>query len=56
MKYIPEWFPGAEFKTQARIWREGVMDMIDKPWEVVKERMVCFVRAHISLLTAVLEI
>ena len=40
MRYLPEWFPGAGFKTFTRVAR-GKFDMaIDGPLAYVKESMV----------------
>lgn len=41
VKYVPEWFPGATFKTKARIWRQSVLGSLNVPWAAVRERMVC---------------
>ena len=40
VKYIPEWFPGARFQTEARLWKASVDRMRDAPFKVVKELMV----------------
>ena len=37
VRYIPEWFPGASFKKQARIWRETIIQLPLVPFEAVKE-------------------
>lgn len=40
VKYVPEWFPGAGFKRQAREWR-GIADaMLNDPFHVTKEAIV----------------
>ena len=36
VKYVPEWVPGAGFKRQARLWRDDVLGMTDKPFNAVK--------------------
>jgi len=41
VKYIPEGFPGATFKRQARIWRKYITDMVDLPFAAVKTAMAC---------------
>ena len=41
VKYIPEWVPGAGFKTKARLWGSSISSMLNDPWKVVQERMVC---------------
>lgn len=40
VRYIPEWFPGAKFQREAREWRVPVFDMLNKPFEFIKSRMV----------------
>ena len=40
VRYIPEWFPGAGFKSTARKWKEEVQEMVDQPHQWVKEQMV----------------
>lgn len=39
MKYIPPWLPGADFKRIAQAWRQNLLDMVDKPYAFVKQRM-----------------
>ncbi|EKM47974.1 uncharacterized protein PHACADRAFT_215005 [Phanerochaete carnosa HHB-10118-sp] len=39
-KYVPEWFPGARFQHEARMWRKSVMHVLHAPYNIVKERMV----------------
>lgn len=39
VKYIPEWFPGAGFKRQARIWRRTFMDLVDRPYAFVQQQI-----------------
>lgn len=39
LKYVPSWFPGAEFKKQAKEWRKDSTAMLEKPFEMVKRRM-----------------
>jgi len=40
VKYIPSWFPGASFKRKAREWRKLSRDLIERPFEAVKHKMV----------------
>lgn len=40
VKYVPDWFPGAGFKRQAKKWRVLAMDMVEKPFEHTKRDMV----------------
>jgi hypothetical protein len=39
VKYVPEWFPGAGFKTFARVARAKFDVAIDGPLDYVKELM-----------------
>ncbi|KAF8994704.1 cytochrome P450 [Cyathus striatus] len=38
-KYIPSWFPGAEFKRKAREWRKLARSMVDIPFAATMEAM-----------------
>jgi hypothetical protein len=40
VKYIPSWFPGAEFKRLAKVWRAKLERLIDEPHEWAKSQMV----------------
>ncbi|KAK1219826.1 hypothetical protein PQX77_017400 [Marasmius sp. AFHP31] len=37
LKYLPDWLPGASFKRKAKIWRQYISDMKEKPWDWVKQ-------------------
>ncbi|CAL1695172.1 unnamed protein product [Somion occarium] len=37
LKYLPEWFPGSDFKQLAKAWRVPVTAMLDRPFEFVKK-------------------
>ncbi|THH03763.1 hypothetical protein EW146_g10348 [Bondarzewia mesenterica] len=39
MKYIPAWFPGAAFKKNAAQWKKNVIEMVTRPYDLVKYRM-----------------
>lgn len=39
MKYIPGWFPGAEWKRKAARWRHINGIVANYPWNLVKEQM-----------------
>ena len=39
VKYIPDWFPGANFKRLAKEWRIPVTGMLEKPYAYFKKRM-----------------
>ncbi|PSR74371.1 hypothetical protein PHLCEN_2v9879 [Hermanssonia centrifuga] len=40
LKYLPEWFPGAGFKTTARRMRKDLERLYNVPYEFVKDQMV----------------
>ena len=40
VKYVPEWFPGAAFKRQAREWRVFAEAMVTAPAGAVRDAMV----------------
>jgi hypothetical protein len=42
VKYIPSWMPGAGFKKTAEAYKETTQQLISKPYNMVKERMVRF--------------
>ncbi|KIJ26629.1 hypothetical protein M422DRAFT_236437 [Sphaerobolus stellatus SS14] len=59
LKYIPEWFPGASFRKQAKIWNQYGVNMRDLPFEHVKSTMVSrgtvepsFASDHLEALAA----
>ncbi|KIY43458.1 cytochrome P450 [Fistulina hepatica ATCC 64428] len=37
--HIPEWVPGINFKSMARLWRSTLLDMVERPHKFVKEQM-----------------
>ncbi|KAJ7598144.1 cytochrome P450 [Mycena floridula] len=39
LRYLPEWFPGADFKRMARLWRPLFSAMVDLPFNFVKRQM-----------------
>ncbi|OJT14150.1 O-methylsterigmatocystin oxidoreductase [Trametes pubescens] len=39
LKYVPEWFPGAEFKKQARIWHAAVDKLFNDPYDACQKRL-----------------
>jgi hypothetical protein len=40
VKYVPEWMPGAGFKTQARAWRHLATQVHLVPFNVCKKALV----------------
>ncbi|CAA7270108.1 unnamed protein product [Cyclocybe aegerita] len=39
LKYLPDWFPGASFKRQAKVWSEQMYTQLSEPHEWVKSQM-----------------
>jgi len=56
LKYVPARMPGAHFKRQALIWRKMTKNMIDRPFQAVRERMAngtaipCFAQKELEKL------
>lgn len=40
VKYVPDWFPGAEFKKRAKEGYGIARDMLNKPYDLAKQRYV----------------
>jgi hypothetical protein len=40
VRHIPSWFPGAEFKRTAKVWRAKLERFINEPHEWAKSQMV----------------
>ncbi|THU84659.1 cytochrome P450 [Dendrothele bispora CBS 962.96] len=55
LKYVPEWMPGARFQRQAQKWRKLSTDMLNVPFNMVKEKMKrgsaepCFVSSCLEM-------
>ncbi len=43
VKYVPEWFPGARFRREAREWRVDAEGMVSAPFNAVKSAVVRYV-------------
>ena len=43
MKYIPAWFPGAEWKRKAIYWRKLGDYFTHTPWNTVREQLVGYI-------------
>ncbi|KAJ7923381.1 cytochrome P450 [Mycena leptocephala] len=39
LKYVPAWFPGAEFQRKARKWKQDTKQMLDTPFEMTKRAL-----------------
>ncbi|PCH33770.1 cytochrome P450 [Wolfiporia cocos MD-104 SS10] len=54
LRHVPTWLPGAEFKRKALEWRKLSLGMLNKPFEMVKERVSrgtavpCFTAAELE--------
>ncbi|OBZ78498.1 O-methylsterigmatocystin oxidoreductase [Grifola frondosa] len=44
LKHLPLWFPGAGFKHKAIEWKAKMQEFVDKPFNMVKDRMVSALR------------
>jgi hypothetical protein len=40
VRHIPSWFPGAGFQTTAKAWASTLNNMVDQPYQFVKQQMV----------------
>ena len=40
MKHIPTWFPGAQFKRDAEVWKGKMEAFVNKPFDYAREEMV----------------
>lgn len=41
VKYVPDWFPGAGFKKQAKEWNKVTTATAEEPFAYIKEQAVC---------------
>ncbi|KAJ7092249.1 cytochrome P450 [Mycena epipterygia] len=41
LKYVPKWFPGAEFQRKAEEWKKLARAMVDVPYTETKRQMEC---------------
>lgn len=39
LKYVPTWFPFASFKRRAVEWRKSTREMVNKPFDMIKDEM-----------------
>ncbi|KAJ7103762.1 cytochrome P450 [Mycena epipterygia] len=54
LKYVPAWFPGAQFKRDGLRWRKLGLEMWNRPFDMVKARMAAG-SAESCLATSELE-
>jgi len=54
LAYVPDWFPGAGFKAQAKEWRTTLEEMVQKPYQFVKDQMAAGVAPE-SFVSNLLE-
>jgi hypothetical protein len=40
VRYVPDWMPGATFKVKAAKWRDLHMQLLNTPFNMVREQMV----------------
>ncbi|TFK45362.1 cytochrome P450 [Heliocybe sulcata] len=54
LRYIPEWFPGATWKRKARLYHATLQEMLNRPYNWAKERIMtgvsepCFLSDQLS--------
>ncbi|KAG8761790.1 hypothetical protein FRC11_013093 [Ceratobasidium sp. 423] len=53
LKYVPSWFPGAEWKRKAMIWGKAREDLVDIPFNWTKQQMAAGT-ARPSILNSIL--
>ena len=41
VQYVPAWFPGTAWKQKAKLYRQYVEGMLQEPFELVKQQLVC---------------
>ncbi|KAG9316837.1 cytochrome P450 [Chiua virens] len=56
LRYLPEWFPGANFKRSALISRKSITQWVDAPFEYVKRSMAAGTAAPSMVSDALLRI
>ena len=39
VRHLPLWAPGSGFLRKAALWRAKMEEFVDKPYEMVKQRM-----------------
>ena len=42
VRHVPAWFPGAGFKHTAALWAECLVNMVEQPYQFVKQQMVVY--------------
>ncbi|KIK53249.1 hypothetical protein GYMLUDRAFT_179178 [Collybiopsis luxurians FD-317 M1] len=52
--YLPEWLPGAGFKRRAAVWRSRIIELVEKPHQLVKDEMAAGT-AKKSFTSSILE-
>lgn len=40
LRFVPSWFPGAQFKRHANIWSVGFHKMVEEPYAWIKQHLV----------------
>ncbi|GJJ15252.1 hypothetical protein Clacol_009528 [Clathrus columnatus] len=54
VRFVPRWFPGAGWKTKAIKYREGLTEMLERPYKWTKQQMT-FGTARPCFVTNILE-
>lgn len=51
VQHLPAWFPGAGFKHTAALWAECLVNMVERPYQFVKQQMVDHKFFFVAFLT-----
>ena len=51
VRHLPLWAPGAGFLRNAIVWKAKMEEFVDKPYELVKQRMVRFPPPSIRVIS-----
>ncbi|PPQ79518.1 hypothetical protein CVT25_003400 [Psilocybe cyanescens] len=55
LRHVPQWFPGASFRLQADKWAATLSEMVNGPYNFVKQQMVASGTAEVSFSSTLLE-
>jgi cytochrome P450 len=54
LRHVPDWVPGAGFKLKAKEWRATLEDMVQRPYQFVKDQMAAGIAPE-SFISNLLE-
>ena len=44
LRHIPAWFPGAQFKRDANVWKKEISALLHEPFAITLDQLVCIAR------------